>query len=207
MKQRLEAVLLANGAGVRVPGVVRREDADARPGCVPVGFSDPFAGNGERLRVAGFARLEDILSAATPYELASLPLSARSSVMQALAQAKEKAAPLSIRLGVWGSAAIETYTGLPCTREGSDLDLLVNEAPIEALSAFMDEMRGVEDSFHLRIDVELDLACGYGVQLRELLGAGRTVLGKGLSDVVLLDRTRIIAELPHNGHCEAGPSC
>ncbi len=71
----------------------------------------------------------------------------------------------------------------------------------------MDDMRGVEGSLHLRIDVELDLACGYGVQLRELLSGGRMVLGKGLSDVVLLDRTRIIAELPHNGHCEAGPSC
>ncbi len=100
-----------------------------RPGCVPVGFSEPFAGNGERLRIAGFAKLEDILSVTTPYELPSLRLSARSSVIQALAQAKKKAAALSVRLGVWGSAAIETYTGLPCTREGSDLDLLVDGPP------------------------------------------------------------------------------
>jgi phosphoribosyl-dephospho-CoA transferase len=204
MRERLKAVLLPDGSGVRVPGTVRREDGSIPPGCVPVGFSDLFPNGGERLRVAAFACIEDILSVTSPYDAAALPVPARSSVMRALAAAKERAASLALPLGVWGSAAIELYTGLPCTREGSDLDLLVGPAPLEVLSAFMGAMRGLEDAFHLRIDVEVDLPSGYGVQLRELLGGGRTLLGKGLTDAALFPRAEVLAGLPCDGRAAAG---
>lgn len=205
MRGRLEAVILPDAAGVRVPGTVRREDDYVPPGCVPVGFSDLFPNGGERLRVPAFARIEDILSVTSPYEAAALSLPARSSVMEALAAARGRAASIGVPLGVWGSAAIELYTGLPCTRAGSDLDLLVGPAPLEALSAFMGGMRALEKAFHLRIDVEVDLPCGYGVQLRELLGGGRTLLGKGLTQVALLPRADVLAGLPGSGRAAADP--
>jgi hypothetical protein len=51
----------------------------------------------------------------------------------------------------------------------------------------------------LRIDVEIDLPNGYGVNLKELFGQGRTVLGKSLADVAMLSREQILAELPQVG--------
>jgi len=196
MRESLARVLLAGVSGVRVPGIVRREAGSIRPGFLPIGFSDPFTSGGERLRIAAFARSEDILRATTPYEVASLPVPDRSSAMQALAAAKERASFLDLPFGVWGSAAIELYTGLPCTGRASDLDLIVGAtAHLEKLSSFAGEVACLERDFHLRIDVEVDLPCGYGVQLKELLGGGRTVLGKGLKNVALLPRSEVLTDL------------
>jgi hypothetical protein len=39
LREKFGRVLLPEMAGVRVPGIVRREDVSPRSGCVPVGFS------------------------------------------------------------------------------------------------------------------------------------------------------------------------
>jgi phosphoribosyl-dephospho-CoA transferase len=93
---------------------------------------------------------------------------------------------------------MELYTGLPCTHEGSDLDLLVAAASRKRLSRFIDEIRFMEEHFALRIDVELELPNGYGVHLKELLGQGRTVIGKSINGVALFPREQMLAELPHD---------
>jgi phosphoribosyl-dephospho-CoA transferase len=91
---------------------------------------------------------------------------------------------------------MELYTGLPCTYDGSDLDLIVAAVSQERLSRFMVEVNAMEEHFALRIDVEVDLPNGYGVQLKELLGQGRRILGKSITGVALLHRVRMLAELP-----------
>jgi phosphoribosyl-dephospho-CoA transferase len=198
LRERLGRVLLPDEAGVRVPGIVRREDGAPRAGCLPVGFTESISGEENRLRIAAFARFEDVVRVTSPYEITSMPIPRRTACTEALAAAKARAWSMGLLLGVWGSAAMELYTGLPCTREGSDLDLLVAAAPHEGLLRFMVEMRGLEERFGLRIDVEVDLPNGYGVQLKELLGQGRTVLGKSITEVALLPREQMVAELPHD---------
>lgn len=198
LREKFGRLLLPERAGVRVPGIVRREDVAPRSGCVPVGFCEPISRGEGRLRIAAFARREDVVGVVRPYELVSLPISRRTASMAALSAAKPHAKALSLVLGVWGSAAMELYTGLPCTHEGSDLDLLVAAASRTRLFRFMDEIKIMEERFAVRIDVELELPNGYGVHLKELLGEGRMVIGKSINGVALIPRKQILAELPHD---------
>ncbi len=197
LRDKYAQILLPEKAGVRVPGVVRREEGTLLPGYIPVGFSSPMAGHEGRLRVAAFVRQEDVSRKTSPYELLSL-MSAppRNACNTALALTRNHAQELGIALGVWGSAALELYTGLPCTHQDSDLDLLVSVASREALAHFLLKIESIEAHLDLRIDVELDLASGYGVHLKELFGQGRTVLGKSLIDVAMFPREQVFAELP-----------
>lgn len=197
LREKYAQVLLPERAGARIPGIVRREEGGLYPDCVPVGFSAPLTGNAGRLRVAAFARHEDITQKTSPYELLTLPTAPpRNACTTALALAKSQAQRLNLVLGVWGSAALELYTGLPCTHQDSDLDILVAAAPQPALSQFLLKIKAIEEHLNLRIDVELDLVNGYGVHLKEIFGQGHTVLGKSLIDVALFSRQQLLAELP-----------
>ncbi len=200
LRKKYAQILLPEEAGARVPGIARREEGTLRPGFIPVGFSAPMINNEGRLRVAAFIREEDVVRTTSPYELLSLTAALpRNACNTALAHARDQAKGLHLVLGVWGSAALELYTGLPCTHQDSDLDLLVAVAPQQSLSLFLHKIESIEAHLNLRIDVELDLANGYGVHLKELFGQGRTVLGKSLTDVALLSRKQILAELPQEG--------
>jgi phosphoribosyl-dephospho-CoA transferase len=197
LRERYAQVLLPEMAGARIPGIVRREEGALRPGCIPVGFSSPLAGSEGRLRMAAFVRQEDVVRTTSPYELMALPTSPpRNACTTALDLANNQAHDLNLDLGVWGSVALELYTGLPCTHQSSDLDLLVSIAPRVVLSQFLHKVKAIEKHLELRIDVELELPNGYGVHLKELFGQGRTIIGKSLNDVTLLPREQILAELP-----------
>jgi phosphoribosyl-dephospho-CoA transferase len=198
LREKFGHILLPERAGGRVPGIVRREEASPRSGCVPVGFCEPISRGDGRLRIAAFARMEDVVRVSSPYDLVSLPIPRRTASTTALAAATAHAKTLGLVLGVWGSAAMELYTGLPCTHEGSDLDLLVVAASRKRLSRFIDEIRFMEEHFALRIDVELELPNGYGVHLKELLGQGHMVIGKSINGVALFPREQMLAELPHD---------
>jgi phosphoribosyl-dephospho-CoA transferase len=198
LREKFGRILLPELAGIRVPGIVRREEVSPRSGCVPVGFCEPISRGEGRLRLAAFARLEDVVRVISPYELVLLPICRRTASTAALIAAKTCAKALDLVLGVWGSAAMELYTGLPCTHEGSDLDLLLAAASLKKLSRFMDEIIFLEERFALRIDVELELPNGYGVHLQELLGQGHTVIGKSITGVALFSREQMLAELPYD---------
>lgn len=196
LREKFGGLLMPERAGARIPGIVRREESDPRPGSVAVGFSGPAAGENGRLRLAAFAYPEDILKTTSPYELLSFPIQLRTPCNRALTDAIASAETLGINIGVWGSAALELYTGLHYTHNGSDLDLLVQPAPIEMLRRFLKNILELEERHALRIDVEVDLADGYGVHLKELLGKTRTVIGKSLTGVELLSREQILSDLP-----------
>jgi phosphoribosyl-dephospho-CoA transferase len=195
-RELLSQVLLPMKAGGRIPGIVRREEQAVRSGNIPVGFSSPGRSGAGRMRVAAFTRPEDVVRVTTPYELISLPLPRRTPCMEALAAAKLIAGTCNLLIGVWGSAALELYTDLPYTHHHSDLDLLVTVASREVLLRFLVEVCALEEHFGLRIDLELDLPNGYGVALKELLGSGRSVLGKSTDSVALLMRDEVFTCLP-----------
>lgn len=196
-RERYACVLIPELSGARIPAIVRREEVSERPGLIPVGFSSLGRSSEGRLRIAAFARPEDIVGTSTPYELLTESArTPRNACTTALEIARRYARSLGLVLGVWGSVAMELYTGYPCTHENSDLDLLVKSAPLDALSAFLSKVESIEAHLNLRVDVELDLDSGYGVHLKELLGSQGTVIGKGLADVVMLSCMEILAGLP-----------
>lgn len=195
--ERLADVLLPERAGARVPGIIRREELYPRQGCIAVGFCGRAPDENGRLRLAAFADLQDIVRVTSPYELLSIALPQRTPATRALKAARDEAGELGLDLGVWGSVALELYTGLPYTHNESDLDLLVTAAPAKTLGRFLDAIRNLEMCCKLRIDVEIELPEGYGVQLKELLGNSRTVIAKSVDGVELLQREQIVAELPH----------
>ncbi len=201
-REQAAQVLLAEKAGARIPGIVRRPDRTVPAACVPVGFCSPWVGPEGRLRIAAVVSRAEVLRVTSPYALLGSPLPERTPSLRALAVAQRLAGRLGLVLGAWGSAALEIYTGLPYTHQGSDLDLLVAPAPREALACFMGEIRGLEERYALRVDVELDLPAGYGVQLKELLGEGRMVIGKSFADVALLPRAHVLSQLPGQAGAE-----
>ena len=69
LREKYERILLPKQAGVRVPGIVRREEVSPRSGCVPIGFCEPISRGEGRLRIAAFARIEDVVRVVSPYEL------------------------------------------------------------------------------------------------------------------------------------------
>ena len=189
-------ILLPQQAGARIPGIIRRDETDRAGGRIPVGFSSPSHGPGGRIRVAAFVDSADIIRVTTPYELLLGNFTQHNKCTHALAVCRNAADELDLDIGVWGSAALELYSGLPYTHDESDLDLLVAAAPQTVLAAFLKRINTIENRFDLRIDVEVDLDNGYGVHMKELLGNGRTLLGKSQCDVALLPRAQMLAQLP-----------
>jgi len=196
LNEKIKGLILPDQSGIRAPGIVRREDAAPRPGRVPIGFCQLVSSGKERLRIAAFVRPSDVVRATSPYELMSFPIHGRTASTKALLAAKTQAGIDGLVLGVWGSAAMELYTGQPCTHDGSDLDLLLAASSVERLSRFLTDVQAMEERFALRIDVEVDLPSGYGVHLKELFGQGRTLLGKSMNQVALLSRDQVLGELP-----------
>jgi phosphoribosyl-dephospho-CoA transferase len=189
LREKLGDLLLPERSGVRIPGIVRREESAPRPGCVAVGFCGSAAVDFVRMRVAAFVNPDDVVRITTPYELLSLPIAHRTLSTRALAAASAQAGALGMNLGVWGSAALEIYTGLPYTHNDSDLDLLVAATSRESLCRFLEEIKVLEERFGLRIDAEVDLPGGFGVH--------RKIIGKSLDGVEMLSREQILADLPH----------
>ncbi len=197
----------SGGALRAVPGIARREDFSPRQGFVPLGFVSWRADESGRFRVASFVRPDEIIAASSPEEVAGkadgldAARAERTPCLAALAHLRrEWPEPLraAFRLGVWGSAALEIETGLAYTHQWSDLDVrLLAVRPVErgALAACLDVILAAEAAYGIRIDAEL-LALGeYGISLKELLREGVTVLGKGLSEVVLLQKSEVFARL------------
>lgn len=197
LQQNYARVLLPQAAGARIPGIVRRHEEPLAHDHVAVGFCSPNRGSQGRLRLAALVPREDVIQVTSPYDLlAGAPALPPVACSKALALCRDQARALGLELGVWGSAALELYTGLPYTDRHSDLDLLVMPAPAPTLSRFLDTITAIEGRYDLRIDAELELSSGFGVHLKELFGQGRTILGKSRTEVSLLGREQVLEALP-----------
>lgn len=206
LRCRYAQLLLPQHAGARIPGIVRRDETGRAGDRTAVGFSSPAYGTDGRLRVAAFVAEADIVRATTPYELLAVDFAQRNQCMHALAACRDAAGELDIDIGVWGSVALELYTGLHYTHDESDLDLLVAPASLTALASLLESLNAVENRCGIRIDAEVDLDSGYGVHLKELFAEGRMLLGKSRSAVALLTRTQVLAELPPQPSAWAYPT-
>ncbi|NLB73371.1 MAG: hypothetical protein GX795_05010 [Firmicutes bacterium] len=127
----------------------------------------------------------------TPQQVAKLQFVPRTPALAALSVMKEKV-PDNTRLGVWGSGALEIYTGLPYTDGRSDLDVVVAGVSMDEVARIVALADTLEKGFPVRIDVEVQLEEGWGVNGRELLSGRDTILVKGIREVKLARREDLL---------------
>lgn len=178
--------------GVKVPGIVRREEHESDHCTIPIGFSSPYLVDGRRMRVAAFVPPEEVMGTHSPYQVLEADFSSRTPCLRALAEIKKLAAEKGIKLGAWGSAGLEIYTGLPYTHAASDLDLLIGIAELNCVSMFAKDALAEGQRHGCRVDIELDLPSGYGISILELLKGSDLILGKTLKDVKLINRSSVL---------------
>lgn len=181
-----------------LPGIVRRDEIESTQGenyyseneKVFIGFVYPYTENGRRLRYATSVYGDKITKLITPYEISNFKFESRTPALSALSKINSE-----FKIGVWGSTSLEIITGLPYTHNRSDLDLIVKNYSQDELVSLLSLCNEIESAFGIKIDVEIHLKSGYGINLKEFASESDTLLGKGLRDVVLIDRKSIEAYL------------
>lgn len=189
--------------GVSIPGIVRRfTDSDrdfarelygeVMPDVfAAVGFVIPFSAEYARIRVPCVLQRRHVARRTTPEQVARLPFAPRTPALAALSIIKDKVkgGPCP---GVWGSCALEIYTGLPYTDSGSDLDISIAGLSLNHVVEVAKIVDALEKRFSIKIDVEVQLKGGWGVNGRELLSSGDTILAKGIYEVRLFQRKDVL---------------
>lgn len=181
-----------------IPGIVRRDEIETTTGDnyysenekVFIGFVHPFTQDGRRLRFASSVSGNKITKLITPYEIPNFRFEERTPSLKALSHIINE-----YNVGVWGSTSLEIVTGLPYTHDKSDLDLIVKNFNQKELIDLLKTCNEVEISHGIKIDTEIHLTSGYGINLKEYASESDTLLGKGLRDVVLIDRETVEAYL------------
>ncbi len=182
---------LVNGRnGPALPGIVRRSEAQRLPEQhIAIGFSTPFTDAGMRRRYASMIDQKDIDAIVTPFEVWRRAFPPRTTVLQGLRQIQANCGADGA-WGVWGSAALEIFTGLPFTHAGSDLDLIIRgfDNRQRRLLQAADKMGHAQG---LRIDFEILLQNGAAINAREYLNETAELLAKAMHNVTLMSRTAV----------------
>ena len=82
---KVRHLIVGDETSAKIPGIVRREDNDPRPGMIPVGFVSPFRLEGNRMRIAAFVAQADINALISPTAVLRRPFVARTPCLKALA--------------------------------------------------------------------------------------------------------------------------
>lgn len=182
-----------------IPGIARRNELEESTGenhycedeVVYVGFVYPAKIGGDRLRHGSSVYGKKIKRKITPFDLLEKTYLKRTKplrILHAISKGNDN-------IGVWGSCALEIATGLPYTDEGSDLDILVHNCEANDLSILWKSVLKLEIQENIRIDVEVSLASGYCINIKEYFSDSNTLVAKGLRNVVLLNRAAVEEDL------------
>lgn len=189
--RQIRQLVVDSQGSIKIPGIVRREENHSGDDIIPVGFSSPFSETGRRLRYPAFVYHDEIEKITTPYEILAFEFEPRTGCLEALKELRIAALEQKINLGVWGSAGLEIYTGLEYTHDSSDLDLLIAISDQSALRTLYSAIEETSDRYGCRIDTEIRLPSGYGVQAAEFFGNSSLLLAKGINDVILIPRNNL----------------
>lgn len=171
-----------------IPGIVRRGLRNGTE--VPVGFVHYWRVEGNRIRVAASIPKEEVKAILRPYQVIQKEFLPRNRCLTAVFGIRKMAIENGIVTGIFGSAAMEIVTELPYTDDRSDLDILVKPAPKNRLEEFYQKVK--ESYPDIRMDFEVELPNGYGIKLAEIFMDTATVLGKGIKDVRLLNKSQVL---------------
>ena len=177
-----------------IPGIVRRAEI-AKEDLIPVGFVPPERLAGRRLRIGAFAHFAEVLDVITPYKLLQMAINKRNSCMEAVSEVAKLAISASKAVGVLGSAGLEIFTGITYTNEESDIDLVLKDCTYEEITKIFKQIKAIGTYYNIPIDLEIALTNGYGIKAEELFMDTRTLLGKSLNDVTLLEREAVLKAL------------
>ena len=187
----------------QIPAIVRRNETSGTKGTqgtatdnlLHIGFSSPRIIDGVRLRIASKVPPDCVTDRKTPFDVINhyidlikydkkiLP---HSEILEALMNAGDK---YNTQVGCFGSAALQLVTGLGYLRENSDLDIYLNHhGSRQDLEQFFTQLLSFEKQFSVIIDAEFEYQGIYGVKIKEFFAPGKTVLGKGLYNVALLNK-------------------
>lgn len=193
----LMKTLICNHA---IPGIICRQPTDDETNrfhtITLAGFSHWIQEGGCRLRAAAEFPAKAIWKSCTPFDLCEPghrdQLCSAYPLLEAIFSAADR---YHIKPGLFGSTALEWITGYPYRNQNSDLDLCLKPMPGCDLESFGHILSQLETQYNTRLDAEVEVAEGYGVKLKELLSATKTVLGKGLYDVTLFERKTVFDNL------------
>lgn len=191
----IKQLIVEGYSKVKVPGIIRRIDELEIKDGIAVGFSSPLLYDGRRLRIPAIITQNEIEKITTPYDTLKLHWEARNSCLEALKEIKEEAFKNGLKLGVWGSAGLEIYTKLPYTHKTSDLDLLLTNTDYIKILNFNNFLKKIKKEYRCNLDMELDLPNGYGIKVEELFMDTDYILAKGLYDVRLIPKQKILQNL------------
>lgn len=196
-----EMIRFLSDSRYSIPAIVRRQaPCDKRE--IGVGFSLPIKKEGSRLRYASSVDLHDIEAVITPYQLFAEVLQrpeAGFAPLKTLYQQIARCKDHTGQVGVYGAWAMAGYTGLPYVDVDSDIDILLRDFSLSQLEDIAGYIACIErNTAHeqkIGFDVEVILASGLGVKLKELLSRQKTVLAKGINRLDLVLRSNCVASL------------
>lgn len=174
-----------------IPGIIRRGCAAELAAGIPIGISLPVRVAQQRVRVAAVIAVNEIMHRLTPYQVANLDFDPITASLQVCRQLIDKYS--ADNLGIWGSNALQIVTGLNYTDHLSDVDMLTNRIDKHNWQQLYRDIQRLEDKYQLRVDIEITLPNGYGINLKEYFNQTKWVLGKSVSDVVLIDKKTLLA--------------
>ena len=176
------------------PVILRRSHPGEDAGLVPVGLPLPPQDGKRRI---GLTLPPDVVRPRAPILLSE----ARAACPPSWAATLEALIALGERHGLaprpFGSLLWQSLTGLPYLSERSDLDLLW-PVPGAVPSRLMEGIAAIEARAPMRLDGEILLSDGGGVNWRELHGAGPggTVLVKHCDRLALREAAALLAGNP-----------
>jgi phosphoribosyl-dephospho-CoA transferase len=186
-----------------IPGIVRR--AEITEDVIPLGFVPQERSDGRRLRIGAFAYFAEVVDVITPYELLQMSINKQNRCLQAVSEIAKLASSATKEVGVLGSAGLEIFTGISYTNEESDIDLVLKDCTYEEITKIFKQLKDIGTYYNIPIDLEIALTNGYGIKAEELFMDTRTLLGKSLHDVNLLEREAVLnaltkKEIIYNGN-------
>lgn len=180
----------------KIPLICASQQPEKIPGWVDCGLSFPLRVEENRKRFRLSAAETEITETVTPFQVAGLPIpdGAQSGLLREVMEAAEKS---GIRLGLFGSTALQMFTGYPYLHQGSDLDLLIRTQSVDSLKEFAGSVQALKQASHAALDIEVMLAGGWYCKLSELLSGSQTVLAKGECGLTLLSSACVWEGLTH----------
>ncbi|AZB57970.1 malonate decarboxylase holo-[acyl-carrier-protein] synthase (plasmid) [Cereibacter sphaeroides] len=184
VEERVREVLMEE----RIPGIVCRPTRPIPEGGGQIGFAFPFRIGALRVRSSVAVHRSQIEAFVTPWEVMASAAALKGSGHPAVEALRRLAEETGAEIGLLGSVALQTMTGLDYIRPDSDLDIIVRADGLDRLTALGEAMAALARRTGIRIDTEVELDARLGVKLEELLSETDSVLGKTIASVELISR-------------------